>query len=299
MELSWINKVRIGAVIALGVVVIGVLAWPLAAPNDPMSPVRSSDVSFVGTLGLLVLAFAVGVASFFVAWPHGREIGILAVPFGLATWAIRSGPMQSLTQTHATAQARQEIVRSLSFEPVYWLLIVAAGFIGVLVAQCICSKQSSKARIASLQSCLKPNAVVIGLFALLIAVLVCGFFIGAFAQDLPTSGKSAAAQPHRGQIVFAGIGAFAVAGFLVKKLFDLSYAWTALAGALVIPFATMAYYRSDMIEKFAETQPATFFPHAIFAVLPVQLVAFGAIGSVIGYWMAIQYEHWRQHESAA
>jgi len=298
MELSWINKVRIGAVIALGVVVIGILAWPLAAPEDPMSPLRSSGIGFVGTLGLLALAFVVGAVSFFVSWPHGREIGILAVPFGLATWAVRCGPMQSLTQSHASAQAREQIVHSLLFEPVYWLLVVAAGFLGVLVAQCIGANRSSKGGVAKLQSCLKPNAVVIGLLALLVATLRSAFFIGAFGQDLPTSAKAMAAQPPRGQIVFAGIGAFAAAGFVVKKFFDLSYAWTTLAGVFVIPFATLAYYRSEMIEKFAETQPGTFFPHAVFAVLPVQLVAFGAIGAVIGYWLAMQYDYWRQHENA-
>ncbi len=298
MELSWINKLRIGAVIALGIVVIGVFAWPLAAPDDPMSPVRSSDIGFVGTLLLLALSFAVGAISFFVAWPHGREIGILAVPFGLAAWAIRSGPMLSLTQSHATAQARQGIVQSLLFEPVYWLLIVAAGFAGVVVAQCISANQTSKAGIAKLQNCLKSHAAVIGLLALVVAVLLSNFFIGVLAQGLPTSAKAPAAQPPRGQIVFAGIAAFAVAGFVVKKFFDLSYAWTALATALVVPFATMAYYRSDTIQKFAEAQPAACFPHAIFAFLPVQIVALGAIGSVIGYWLAIQYDYWRQHENA-
>lgn len=298
MELSWINKLRIGAVITLGIVIIGVLAWPLAAPDDPMSPVRSSDIGFVGTLLLGALSFAVGAVSFFVAWPHGREIGVLAVPFGLAAWAIRSGPMLSLTQSHTTAQARQGLVQSLLFEPVYWLLIVAAGFAGVLVARRISANQTSKAGLAKLQSCFKSNTAVIGLLALVVAVLLSIFFFGVFAQGLPTSGKAPAAQPPRGQIVFAGIAAFAVAGFVIKKFFDLSYAWTTLATTLVVPFATMAYYRSDTIRKFAETQPAACFPHAIFAFLPVQIVALGAIGSVIGYWLAMQYDYWRQHGSA-
>lgn len=297
MELSWINKLRIGAVITLGVLVIGVFAWPLAAPNDPMSPVRAADVGFVGTLGLLALSFGLGIVSFFVAWPHGREIGILAVPFGLAAWAVRCGPMRTLTQSHASAEARQQLVNSLLFEPAYWLLFVAAGFAGVVVAQCLRSDSPSHIDVTRLKSCLKPNGIVIGLIALLVAVLVASLSLGVFAQDLPTSIRQPAAQPPRGQIGFAGIMAFAVAGFVVKKFFDLTYAWTALASAFVIPFAAMAYYRPDTIQKFAETQPATFFPHAVFAVLPVQLVAFGAIGSVIGYWLAIQYDYWRQHES--
>lgn len=298
MELSWINKVRIGAVIALGVLVIGVFAWPLAAPDDPLSPVRPGNVGLIGTLGLFALSFAVGVVGFFIAWPHGREIGILAVPFGLATWAVRSGPMRSLTQANATVQARQEVVQSLQSEPIYWLLIVAAGFVGVLVAQGVSSRASSGTRIARIQSYFKPHAVVIGLLALLVAVLAACFFVGVVARDLPTSAKWPAAQPPKGQIAFAGIMAFAATGFIVKKFFDLGYAWTTIAAAFVIPFATVAYYRSDTIQRFAETQPATFFPHAVFAVLPVQLVAFGAIGSVLGYWLALLYEDWRQHEAS-
>lgn len=98
MELTWINKLRIAAVAALGIVVIGLLAWPLAAPADPLSPVRAWSISPFGTMTLLILAFGLGFAGYFVAWPHGREIGILAVPFGLMVWAGRSGPMRVLTQ---------------------------------------------------------------------------------------------------------------------------------------------------------------------------------------------------------
>jgi hypothetical protein len=28
----------------------------------------------------------------------------------------------------------------------------------------------------------------------------------------------------------------------------------------------------------------------------VQMVAFGALGSVAGYWMAIRFDYWRKHE---
>ena len=50
MELTWINKLRIAAVAALGVMVIGILAWPLAAPGDPLMPVRASGKTGAGKL---------------------------------------------------------------------------------------------------------------------------------------------------------------------------------------------------------------------------------------------------------
>ena len=60
MELTSINKLRIAAVAALGIGVLGLLAWPLAAPADPLTPVRAWSISPSGTLALLVLAFGLG-----------------------------------------------------------------------------------------------------------------------------------------------------------------------------------------------------------------------------------------------
>jgi hypothetical protein len=80
-------KLRIAAAAAVGVVVIGVLAWPLAEPAEPFEAVRMSNLGAGGAAILLALAFAVGLVGYFISWPHGREIGILAVPAGLAIWA--------------------------------------------------------------------------------------------------------------------------------------------------------------------------------------------------------------------
>ena len=297
MELSWANKVRIGAVAALGIIVIGVLAWPLAAPEDPLSPVRSPSISLVGTLGLLALALATGFAAYFVAWPHGREIAILAVPFGLVVWLVRSGPMQTLTQANTTPAGRQALLQSLRFEPIFWLIVVGAGFLGVLAAQSMRPGSGTPLTVAHIKDHFRPNAALTRAAALLLGTLLAHFFLGVFAQDLSTWTRSAAAQPATGQIVTAGIAAFAAAGFAVKKFFDLSYVWTAIASVGVLPFAYGLYGRAQTVQQFAENQPASFFPHAVFAILPLQLVALGAIGSVAGYWLAIRYDFWRKHEA--
>lgn len=298
MELSWIDKLRITAVAALGMIVIGILAWPLAAPEDPMLPVRAWSISPFGTMVLLALAFAAGFASYFIAWPHGREIGILAVPFGLAIWAGRSGPMRALTQGHMEPHEREALLHSLRFEPVYWLLIVAAGFAGVLVAQYVRSIVTKPVGVAQNRSRLDVNTYIHGLLALVVAVLVGHFFVGVFAQNLIGSDNIIAAQPAVGQILFAVIAAFAVSAFAVKKFFNLSYIWPAIASVFVIGFAEVMYGRAEVVRRFAETRPATFFPHSVCAILPVQLVALGALGSVLGYWLAIRYEYWRKHGSA-
>ncbi len=298
MELTGINKLRIAAVTALGMVVIGMLAWPLAAPADPLLPVRAGNTSFSGTIVLLALAFGVGFASYFIAWPHGREIGILGVPFGLAVWAGRSGPMRILTQTLNKPDEREALLHSLRFEPIYWLLIVTAGFAGVLAAQQLRPSSGPAPSLAQLKSRLSRTIYLNVAVALLVSTVLIAFFTGVFAQDLCTSYEMVAAQPAVGQIFFAILGAFGIAAFVVKKFLNLSYIWPVIAALLVLPFADAVYGNAQTVARFAETEPATFFPHAVFAILPLQLVAIGAIGSVTGYWLAVRYEYWRKHESA-
>jgi hypothetical protein len=294
MELSWINKLRIAAVAALGIVVIGILAWPLAAPADPLLPVRAWIIGPSGTLALLVLAFAVGFAGYFIAWPHGREIGILAVPLGLSVWAVRSGPMSALMQMYRDVPDRRTLEHSLSFEPAYWLLIVAAGFAGVLAAQFLRPVGTGSAQAGPSRNLRDPNMYINGLAALVVAIIISHFFIGVFARNLGMPGV--VAQPEIGQIVFGVTAAFALAAFVVKKFLHLTYIWPVVASLFLIAVAQAILYRGDIIQKFAESRPAPLFPHSILAILPVQMVALGTLGSVIGYWLAIRYDFWRQHE---
>jgi hypothetical protein len=206
--------------------------------------------------------------------------------------------MRVLTQAYPEPAQREALLQSLRFEPVYWLLVVAAGFAGVIAAQRLRPASGKPLTVSKAKSYIKSDTVLTILMTLMVSVLVSQFLLGAFAQNLPTSDKIAAAQPATGQILPAAVAAFAAAAFLAKKFFGVSYIWPTVASLLVVPFAEIAYCRGDTIQKLAETQPATSLPHAVLAILPVQLVALGTIGSVIGYWMALQYDHWRTHETA-
>jgi len=310
MELTWINKLRLAAVAALGIVVIGILAWPLAAPADPLLPVRASSIEFSGTVLLLALALAIGFAGYFIAWPHGREIGILGVPFGLTIWAGRSGPMRALTQIWETAPERTTLLHSLRLEPFYWMLLVAAGFAGVLLAQrlrkappnTILDAQShpsakGPAGVLSPSGRLGGNVYANALIALVVAAVAAEFFVGVFVQNLVMS-RNVPAQPAVGQVFFGVIAAFAIVGFVVKQFLGLSYIVPSLAAPFVLALAQMIHCRGETIQRFAEIYPATFFPHSVLAIVPVQLVALGTLGSVLGFWMAVRYDWWRKHETA-
>ena len=60
MELSLVMRLRIAAAVATGVVLIGILAWPLAASSGPLAAVRASDIGLGGAITLVVLAFLTG-----------------------------------------------------------------------------------------------------------------------------------------------------------------------------------------------------------------------------------------------
>ena len=123
--------------------------------------------------------------------------------------------------------------------------------------------------------------------------------MGVFVDDVATSRNITPTQPPIGQIIFGVTTAFAVAAFVVKKFANLSYLCPAVASAFGIAFAEILYGHAETIRQFAETRPATFFPHSALTILPVQFVALGTLGSIIGYWLAVRYDWWRKHESAA
>jgi hypothetical protein len=297
MELSLLMRLRIAAAVATGVVLIGILAWPLAASSEPLSAVRASDISLGGVITLVVLAFLTGFIAYFVSWPHGREIGILAVPSGLAIWAVRSGSMTTLMQLNPTAAQRQALFTTFKWDSIFWLVIVAAGFAGVLLGQKILS--SPRPDEAQEKTDSKPIKYLNAIIALVGSALIAQFCIRIFAQDVKVFDNklgSIVAQPSVGQIVFAVLLSFKLAAFVVKKFLDVSYIWPAIAAALVTAFATSTYANQKVLQYLVQQWPAAFFNNSVISILPVQMVAFGTLGSIAGYWMAVRYSYWRKHE---
>ena len=105
-------------------------------------------------------------------------------------------------------------------------------------------------------------------------------------------------QPGAGQIAFAVIVAFGIAAFLSKQFLNVPPIVPTAASALITIISVHTHIRSNsqLLGHMSENWPISFFPRAISAVLPIQIVAFAAIGSVAGYWLAIRYAYWRKHE---
>lgn len=296
MELSWTMKLRIAAAAAVGVILVGIVAWPWESPPEPFGSVLVRSLNISGVVTLLVMAFLAGLIAYFIAWPYGREIGILAVPFGLAVWAIRAGSAGALMQLNSTLDQRQAIFAVLRWEPLFWLLVVVAGFAGVQLGCRI--QPGHKLKKIPENSNLKPGKYLNEIIALVFSVLIAEFCIKILAQDIVLSDVSRAVmgQPPIGQIIFAVFVSFGAAAFIVKKLLNVDYIWPILGSSLITAFSIMIYGKTNVLSHIVEVWPAVFFPDAAMSVLPVQMVAFGTIGSIAGYWMALRYQYWRKHE---
>jgi hypothetical protein len=286
-ELSWPVKLKVTATLLLGVILIGLFGWPLVAPVEPFGV--TSVPALRGAVTLLGLAVLVGFIGYFISKPLGREIGVLAVPSGLAIWAVRCGNMTELMRLNSTLPQRQALFASLKWEPIFWLAIVAAGFGGVLVGQYLVSRPSSLVPPSRQASSVKN--LISGIIATVASVFIAQFCIGIFAQDIriadPKLG-SVVAQPATGQIVFAVLVSFGIAGFLVKKFLNAGYVWPIVASALVTGFTVITHLKQETLQQLVERHPPAFFSSTGLSILPVQIVSFGVLGSIAGYWLAVR-----------
>lgn len=290
MELSWMMKLRIAAAAAVGVVLIGIIAWPLATPSQ-----TTGAVSLGGGAAIVLLALLTGLIAYFVSWPHGWEIGILAVPFGLTVWAVRCGTVAALLQLNPTDVERQSLFTSLRWQSVFWLVVIAAGFVGPLLCHTIFSrKKGSPQQQEPKSSPIKHLTVIIAIAA---AAFIAQFCIKIFAQDIRLSDDtfgSVVAQPAIGQIGFAVLLSYGLAAFTVRKLLGAGYIWPIIATSIVTAYSISVYV--NQAHYLTQQWPAVFFTNSASAVLPVQMVAFGTLGSVAGYWMTVRFDYWRKYE---
>jgi hypothetical protein len=202
--------------------------------------------------------------------------------------------MAGLIRLNPTVDQRMALVESFQWEPFFWLIVVAAGFVGVLLAKKLGPNKNPAVQ--------EKSKATPGEYLNIIIALVCSGFIAQFcirivAQDVRVSDNtlgSVVGQPAVGQVVFGVLVSFGVAAFVAKKFLNVGYIWPSISSAFVTAFIATIYAREA--SYLVQNWPPAFFSNSVISILPVQMVAFGTLGSVAGYWMAIRYEYWRKHE---
>ena len=297
MELTWSMKLRIAAAAVVGVMLVGIVSWPWQVTPDPFGSLLLKDMGINGAVTLLVMAFLAGLIAYFISWPYGKEIAVFAVPFGLCFWAVRAGSTGALMQLNPTADQREAVLAALRWETAFWLLVIVCGYAGISLGQRIEARFRKKKNPEKIDY--SPTKFVYAITSLILSAVIVIFCIALFARDVGVlDGRlsKVSAQPALGQIIFAVLMSFGIAAFVVKLFLNVSYIWPITSCAIVTTYAISTYMRANVMEYFVQQWPAVFFPNAVISILPVQIVTFGAIGSIVGYWMAVRYSYWRKHE---
>lgn len=293
-------KLRIAAVCAVGILIIGFGSFGLVRPATPMDAISlfAGDFGVFQILCCAAIAFVTCIIAYFVAYPYGKQIAPLAAAAGLATWTFRSGSMASLLQTNTTLELREQIYTKTSIESILWIAVLAAGFAGSYAAgKFIKLKQAETPDILNPKSG-KNQGINIAI-AMVLTVIMTEFAIGIFAQDVrlfDSKLTSVIAQPGNGQIAFAVILSFAIAAFVMKYYLSVSYVYTTLS-ALLLMIWTVQKHANPSLEYMTDSWPANIFPTASCAILPLQMISFAAIGSMAGYWFAIQWAYSKKHNA--
>lgn len=289
VEQHWLDKVRIGVVLTFGATVIGIFCWPLIAPHVDRMPVAfyNSAISITDALIILPVAFATGAAAYFLGWPDGRHTALAAVPMGIGVWGLRCGSLANLLAYNNELPLRHNIYMSLRWEGIFWLLVVAAGYLGVRAAAALCNDNTPWE-----QEQKKPQAGDI-ILPLVVTSSIAWLLINILAQSpkLPTSEYGTIySQPRNAQIAFALLTAFGVAGYASKRFMKVRFE-IPLASTALVSLGAAIYSGKESMQSISMNLPAHFYAHPICAILPVQTIAFGTLGVLIGYSIAILGNH--------
>jgi hypothetical protein len=248
------------------------------------------------------LALAAGFIGYFLSWPYGAEIAPLAAPAGIAVWAFKSGDMASLLRVNTaltlddTIAKRQAVYAILKWECLFWLALVACGYLGVRLAAKL-FKAERPAPEKQIPNSNTSNALAI-VTALIATVVIAQFAMTIFAQDVRKFDSelgTVIGQPGSGQIAFALILSFAAAAFVAKHFLDVNYIYPAIAACGLGFYGVWIATKPDVLQHMIQSWPEAFFSRSTSAVLPVQMIAFASIGAVVGYWGAVKYAYWRKH----
>jgi hypothetical protein len=301
MELSWISRLRLTLAVAVGIVLMVIVARPYAPAHDPLSPITFFQQRITGEVALALagFAFAAGLVAYFIAWPYGREMGVVAAPAGLAAFAIQSGNVASLIQMNPDVADRAAMYGTFRYEGLVWLGVVIAGIAGVMVASLLATprkRPTTAVDPGDAPISRDPKYVGNAFLALCTATVVAciGMLMFVKGVSTPAGTGHVTSQPLTAQIAFGVMMGFGLAAFVVKLAFRLNWL-ISVAALAVVNFGIATFAASPkLLAQMAQDWPASTFALAPFGILPIQLVSFGALGAMLGYWLAVRYNIWRK-----
>ncbi|PKL44479.1 MAG: hypothetical protein CVV39_08345 [Planctomycetes bacterium HGW-Planctomycetes-1] len=293
-------RLRIAVALAVGIAVLGVLPGGfLDPPTDGVFAIFAGNISVGDVLICAGISFAAGFLASALCTPFGGQIGILAAPAGMAVWALKSDALSTVFQRAPAAADRLNVYASLRFEAFIWLAVAGCCFAGALIADKIFGGKSLN-RVDKFEADFKLPSFAAIAIVIIATVIIGNVLVNVLAGDVSypdTKLGKVTGQPANLQLAFAVTIAFMACGFCAKLFLGVSFVWPAAASAFLSSYSIIAYGKEPIMEHLAGAWPAVFFARPVLAVLPVYMVAFGCLGAIWGYWLAVDYHLWRKYES--
>ncbi len=283
------------------------VGWRALQPRDPQGAVSMLTCRRPGLMMVQMAALGVVVAAL-ASLLIGRKLadaGVFATCLGLAVANLRGETLQPILISLADrgAATRPSLAASFLLEALVWCAIVLLAMVAsaLVVRWCFGRGPAAESSALSLMSVTdmplfaaafpadgdaKPTAerrtqLAHTLFTTAVAFALIGLF---------STGAPASAIRH-GQVYFAIVAGFFIAGYFAHSRFPLRTAWWT---CLAVPLVTMVAYLWVMAVGSAKatTLPANL-PHTVYLrALPLEYVTLGTIGSILAFW-------WSRHLYAA
>ncbi|HSW44363.1 MAG TPA: hypothetical protein VLM89_02205 [Phycisphaerae bacterium] len=302
MPVGFFDKLRVLAAAGVAVVLIGHVGWMAVLPADPDLAItfttsgRSLLAMWPTLLVLTMVSAAVGSA---IAGPRLPEAGLLAAGVGLVGLAIRGGSMQTLLIyiADSTTADRRYLMVLMVVDTVLWAALLGVAWLVVLaVGRWLWNSQTEQpvasagkpapGKSKSLTDLLGGGSLALAVVAI-VALLVIWM----------TVARTPVANIARGQViasVFFGLYLGAMAARYFTGVEQVRY-YLAAPPVVAVAGYLLGYLQANMGWAkgawAAYAALATTPPHALARPLPIEYIAVGLVGVIVGYWSGRKIEH--------
>jgi hypothetical protein len=300
MELSLITKIRI--VIAYAVGVFSIIYFPIHITQSSANTIFSLLNPSLTPANLMLyglLSLALGFVVSAICTPYGFQIGVIAVPAALTVWAIKISSISVLFQADPASSSRLAIYSAIRFESFAWLALVLLGIAGAYLADKL-FRRNPLDLPDNFEAMVKLQPLAAIIVTIIGTTIAASWLLNLLATDISYPDSKVGmvtGQPVNLQIAFAVLVAFIVCGFIAKLYLGVNFIWPTVASAFVTLFSIMLYAKPAILGYMAHSWAAVYFSKTAISIWPIQMVSFGTLGSIIGYWWAARYRYWRQFES--
>lgn len=298
MELSIFTRAKITIVLLVGVLLVGLVGHNLIKPSqtDTVVVFYGGQIGIAPLIILIILGFVSGFISTFIARPYGKEIGVLAAPAGLGFITLISGNITDLIR-HNSLENQAGIYSALKWEPILWCLIPLSGILGAIVGNITMPPKSPLPVPVQIKPVIEFKKGYLSLIvSTILAAIIAHFAIGLFVRDVSVSNNNIAAivQPEKLQIAFGVYVSFLVAAFVVKLILNSSYIW--VCASIIVVYFVESTMAGASVKATSENFPVSFFLHSGFSILPIEIISWGTLGAITGFWAAVRYNYWKNFQ---